>query len=68
MQIQYDPSVDVLIIRLRDGKVSESDEVAPGMIVDFDDEGRPLAIEILNAERVLSPDHKLELPFHMSVG
>ncbi|MBZ0289602.1 MAG: DUF2283 domain-containing protein [Anaerolineae bacterium] len=68
MQIQYDPSVDVLVIRLRDGKVSESDEVAPGMIVDFDESGIPLAIEILNAERVLSPDHKLELPFQMSVG
>ena len=68
MQIQYDPSVDVLVIRLRDGKVSESDEVAPGMIVDFDEDGSPLAIEILNAERVLSPDHKLELPFQMSVG
>ena len=68
MQIQYDPSVDVLVIRLRDGKVSESDEVAPGMIVDFDEDGRPLAIEILNAEHVLSPDHKLELPFQMSVG
>jgi uncharacterized protein YuzE len=68
MQIQYDPSVDVLMIRLRDGKVSESDEVAPGMIVDFDANGVPLAIEILNAERVLSPDHKLELPFQLSVG
>ncbi len=68
MQIQYDPSVDVLVIRLREGKVSESDEVAPGMILDFDAEGRPLSIEILNAERLLSPDHKLELPFQMTVG
>jgi len=68
MQIQYDPSVDVLVIRLRDGKVAESDEVAPGMILDLDAEGRPLSIEILNAERLLSPDHKLELPFQLSVG
>ena len=68
MQIQYDPDVDVLVIQLREGKPDESDEVAPGMIVDFDEEGRPLAIEILNAERLLSPGHKLEMPFQVSVG
>jgi uncharacterized protein YuzE len=68
MQIQYDPNVDVLVIRLREGRVSESDEVVPGMILDFDAGGRPLSIEILNAERLLSPDHKLELPFQITVG
>ncbi len=68
MQIQYDPGVDVLMIRLRDGKVEESDEVAPGMIVDFDADGRPLSIEILNAQRLLSPDAKLELPLLVTVG
>lgn len=56
------------MIYLRDGKVNESDEVAAGMIVDFDDEGRPMSIEILNAQRLLSPEHKLELPFQLTVG
>jgi len=68
IQIQYDPSVDVLVIKLRDGKPDKSDEVAPGMIVDFDVDGRPLAIEILNAQRLISPDNKLEIPFQLSVG
>ena len=68
MQIQYDPQVDVLTIRLRNGKPEESDEVSPGMIVDYDLEGLPLSIEILNAQRVLSPDRKLELPFEVTVG
>lgn len=68
MRIQYDPGVDVLMIYLREGQVAESDEVAAGMIVDFDEEGRPLSIEILNAQRLLSPDSKLDLPFQLSVG
>jgi uncharacterized protein YuzE len=68
MQIQYDPAVDVLVIQLRAGKPDESDEVAPGMIVDFDEEGRPLAIEILNARRLFNSDQKLELPFQLTVG
>lgn len=67
MQIQYDPEVDVLTIRLRDGKQQETDEVSPGMIVDFDAQGLPLSIEILNATRVLNRE-KLELPFTVIVG
>lgn len=68
MQIQYDPQVDVLTIRLHSGKPEESDEASPGMIVDYDGDGLPLAIEILNAQRVLSPDRELELPFEVTVG
>ena len=67
MQIQYDPEVDVLTIRLRDGEQFETDEVSPGMIVDFDDQGLPLSIEIMNATYLLNRE-KLELPFTVSVG
>lgn len=67
MQINYDPEVDVLTIHLREGEQFGTDEVAPGMIVDFDDQGLPLAIEILNATRVLNRE-KLELPFAVTVG
>lgn len=68
MQIEYDPEVDVVIIRLREGRIEESDQVAPGVILDMDDNGQPLAIEILNAGRLLNANRKLELPFRMTVG
>ncbi len=70
MQIHYDPNVDVLVIRLKEGPIEESDEVAPGLIVDFDADGKPLDIEIVNAEHVLSPEGKLtlELPLQASVS
>ena len=70
VQIKYDPAIDVLVIGLREGNCVESDEVAPGMIVDFDADGVPLAIEILNARRVLNPsnDQSLSLPFQVNVG
>jgi uncharacterized protein YuzE len=67
MQIAYDPEVDVLTIRLRDGEQAETDEVTPGMIVDFDQQGLPLSIEIVNATRLLNRE-KLELPFVVTVG
>jgi len=56
MNVRYDRSADVLTLRLREGTVAESDEERPGVILDFDAEGRVLAIEILNASR------QVELP------
>jgi uncharacterized protein YuzE len=69
MKIRYDSTVDVLVITLREGDYAESDEVSPGVIVDFDAGGAPLAIEILNAQRVLAPDGVLtmELPLRVVV-
>lgn len=56
MNVRYDRSADVLTIRFREGTVAESDEERPGVILDFDAEGRVLAIEILDASR------QVELP------
>ncbi len=67
MKIKYDSQVDVLVITLREGDYAESDEVAPGMIVDLDADGVPLAIEILNAQRILAPDGTLKMELPLSV-
>ena len=62
MRIQYDPLVDALYIKLRDGEIEESDEIARDFIVDYDASGAPVAIEILNASRVLGGrEMKVEL-------
>lgn len=53
MRITYDESVDIIYIRLREGDYEESDEVSEGVIVDFDKEGKPMAIEILDASRMM---------------
>ena len=51
MNVRDDRSADVLTIRLREGEVAESDEERPGVILDFDTDGRLLAIEVLDASR-----------------
>jgi uncharacterized protein YuzE len=53
MRIRYDPSVDILYIRLREGPVQESDEITPDIIVDYGEDGKPMGIEILDASEVL---------------
>lgn len=45
--VKYDRVGDVLYIKLRDDQVVDSDEVAPGVIVDFNKKGEIIGIEIL---------------------
>ena len=46
-RLRYDRVNDVLYIRLRDDKVVDSDEVAPGIIIDYNEKGEIAGIEIL---------------------
>jgi uncharacterized protein YuzE len=51
MKLIYDRETDTLTLRLREGDYRESDEVRPGLICDYDQKKRLLAIEILYASR-----------------
>jgi len=53
VKIRYDPEADALYIRLREGTIEETDQVAQGLIIDYDADGKPLAIELLDASQVL---------------
>lgn len=57
METDYDPQLNVLSLQLAHGKVVESDEIQPGVIVDYDKNGRLIGVEILDASRVI-PDFK----------
>ena len=46
MEIQYDRESDMLYIGLLKHASTESEEVAPGFVVDYDEAGRIVGIEI----------------------
>jgi len=46
-RIRYEPDADVLYVWIREGRVVDSDEVSDGVIVDYDEDGNALGIEIL---------------------
>lgn len=53
MRITYDPAVDALYIYLSDAEAASTREVAEGVQLDLDAEGRVIGIEILGyRERV----------------
>ena len=51
MKIEYDQQADAMYIRLRAGDVAESEEVRPGVVLDFDDQGQVLGIEMLDVSQ-----------------
>jgi uncharacterized protein YuzE len=51
MKLRIDRETDALYLRLHDTKVVESEQIAPGVIVDFDSRNRAVGIEILNVSR-----------------
>ena len=63
MKIEYDQQADAIYIRLRAGTVAESEEVRPGVVFDFDAEGRVLGIEMLDVSE--STDNPRELALEL---
>jgi uncharacterized protein YuzE len=53
VKVKYDPHVDVLRIRFASTPIEESEQVEPGIIVDYDEQGNVVGVEILDAsERI----------------
>jgi uncharacterized protein YuzE len=51
MKAKYDIEVDVLTITWNNTPVEESEAISPGVILDYDQAGNVIGIEILNASR-----------------
>lgn len=49
MVFQYYPDTDMLYIKLTEGVSTESEEVVPGIVLDFDECNRVIGIEIEDA-------------------
>jgi uncharacterized protein YuzE len=51
----YDPEADAIAVRFKPegSKYAESEEVAPGVILDFDAEGRVIGVELLSVRELL---------------
>ena len=55
IKLEYDPEVDAAYLPLARGRVAESEEVQPGVILDFDAHDQVLGVEILRFSRRFKP-------------
>jgi len=61
VKVTYDLRTDSLTVILKEGvAVAESDEDKPGVILDYDEHGDLLSIEILDASRRLTDARRIE--------
>ena len=61
MKVSYDPKTDILaIILVKNAEIHESDEDKPGVILDYDEKGSLVSIEILDASKKMPDINKME--------
>jgi len=51
MRVRVDRGADAVYVNLTDRPIKESEEVADGIVVDYDDAGRIVGVEILDASK-----------------
>ncbi|MHB1681127.1 MAG: DUF2283 domain-containing protein [bacterium] len=56
MRLKIDEKTDSLYFRLDESSIVESEEVHPGVILDFNSEGEVVGIEMLDLSLRIKPD------------
>ena len=51
MRLHVDKDADALYLRLDDSKIIESEEVSPGVVLDFNEHNQVVGIEMLNLSK-----------------
>ena len=54
MRLHYDEKADALYLRLGDSKIEESQEIEPGIVLDFNTRKQVVAIEVLRVRERFS--------------
>ena len=60
MIFEYHKETDMLYIKLASGVSIESEEVSPGVVLDYDDHNRVIGVEVEDASKFIDMSH-LEL-------
>jgi uncharacterized protein YuzE len=54
MKIEYSPEADALYVYFKEDYVAKSREIEDGIVIDFDDNGQIIGIEVLDATQRFS--------------
>ena len=66
MKLTVDEEADALHFRLVDMPVAESDEIAPGVIVDYDESNQVIGIEVLGLSKRRPPVNPMDFQFQVT--
>jgi uncharacterized protein YuzE len=66
MRLRIDQQNDALYFRLDESEIVESEEVQPGVILDYDAKGNVIGIEMLDLSKRVSSENLKSLQFETS--
>ncbi|MGE0875308.1 MAG: DUF2283 domain-containing protein [Burkholderiales bacterium] len=66
MKMQYDEKADALYLRLDESKVVDSQEVRPGIVLDYNAENQVIGIEVLQLKRRVPTADLKQLQFDVA--
>lgn len=66
MKLTVDQEADALHLRLVDVPVTESDEISPGVIVDYDESNQVIGIEVLGLSKRCPPINPMDFQFEIN--
>jgi len=66
MRVHFDQESDALYFRLDDSKIVESEEVKPGIVLDFNEHNQVVGIEILNAGKRVPEANLKQMDFKVA--
>ncbi|MGB3298198.1 MAG: DUF2283 domain-containing protein [Phormidesmis sp.] len=59
MKVLYDPAKDVLQVSFNQAIIEETAQIAPGVILDYDEDGKIIGIEVRQASKKTDNPYRL---------
>lgn len=66
MKVHFDEQADAVYLRLDDSKIVESEEVSPGVVLDFDDKNQVVGVEILRVKQRVPSANLRQVQFELA--
>jgi uncharacterized protein YuzE len=60
MKVVYDPDRNILQIALKGGAIAETAQVAPNLVLDYDEDGQVMGLELRNASETIENPYAVE--------
>ena len=66
MRVHFDEETDAVYFRLDDSPVADSEEVRPGVVLDFNERNEVVGVEILRAGKRVPPEFLKQIQFEIA--
>jgi len=66
MKVHFDENADAIYLRLDESPIVDSEEIRPGIVLDFNEHDHVVGIEILNVKERIPPANLKQMQFEIT--